>query len=101
MNLGIDLGTSNSVVAGFKDGKVQIFRPDDGGQTLPSVIWVDKRGHRLYGRRAYDKSLISPENAVSGFNTREIDGCIRLEGISISQINNDILIEGYPTKKRQ
>ncbi len=67
MYIGIDLGTSNSVIAGFVDGDVRVFRPADGGEVLPSVIYVDKRGHRLYGRRAYDQGLINPENVASGF----------------------------------
>src|ERR1700743_480657 len=68
MYLGIDLGTSNSVVAGIVDGKVRIFRPADGGEALPSVIYVDKRGgHRIYGRRAYDLGLMSPDNVAAGF----------------------------------
>lgn len=65
--LGIDLGTSNSVVAGLMDGKVRVFRPTDGGETLPSMIFVDKRGHRLYGRRAHDQAFSAPENVAQGF----------------------------------
>ena len=65
--LGIDLGTSNSVVAGLTDGKLRVFRPVDGGETLPSMIYFDKRGHRLFGRRAHDQAFISPENVASGF----------------------------------
>ncbi|MDR3448451.1 MAG: Hsp70 family protein [Alphaproteobacteria bacterium] len=67
MYLGIDLGTSNSVIAGVVDGKVRIFRPADGGEVLPSVIYFDKRGHRLYGRRAHDQALVAPENVAAGF----------------------------------
>ncbi|MDD3029697.1 MAG: Hsp70 family protein [Alphaproteobacteria bacterium] len=67
MYLGIDLGTSNSAIAGIVDGKVRIFRPVDGGEVLPSVIYFDKRGHRLYGHRAHDQALISPENVAAGF----------------------------------
>ncbi|NDE90174.1 MAG: Hsp70 family protein [Alphaproteobacteria bacterium] len=65
--LGIDLGTSNSVIAGLLDSKIRIFRPADGGETLPSMIFVDKRGHRLFGRRAHDQAFIAPENVASGF----------------------------------
>ncbi len=65
--LGIDLGTSNSVVAGLLDSKIRIFRPADGGETLPSMMYVDKRGHRLFGRRAHDQAFISPENVAAGF----------------------------------
>ena len=67
MYLGIDLGTSNSVIAGIEDGKARVFRPADGGEALPSIIYIDKRGHRLYGRRAHDQALISPDNAAAGF----------------------------------
>src|ERR1700733_6761741 len=67
MYLGIDLGASNSVIAGIVDGKVRIFRPADGGEVLPSVIYIDKRGHRLYGRRAYDEALVAPDNVAAGF----------------------------------
>ncbi len=67
MYIGIDLGTSNSVIAGIVDGEARVFRPADGGEVLPSVIYVDKRGHRLYGRRAYDQALIAPDNVAAGF----------------------------------
>src|SRR5271169_4278275 len=67
MYIGIDLGTSNSAIAGIIDGEARVFRPADGGDVLPSVIYVDKRGHRLYGRRAYDQILIAPENVAAGF----------------------------------
>ncbi len=67
MYLGIDLGTSNSVIAGIIDGKARIFRPADGGDVLPSVIFIDKRGHKLYGRRAHDQAQIAPENVAMGF----------------------------------
>jgi len=64
MYLGIDLGTSNSVIAGIVDGQARVFRPADGGEVLPSIIYFDKRGHRLYGRRAHDQALVAPENAL-------------------------------------
>lgn len=67
MYLGIDLGTSNSAIAGIVDGKARVFRPADGGEVLPSIIYFDKRGHRLYGRRAHDQALVSPENVAAGF----------------------------------
>jgi molecular chaperone DnaK len=65
--LGIDLGTSNSVIAGLSDERLRVFRPTDGGETLPSMIYFDKRGHRLFGRRAHDQAFVSPENVIAGF----------------------------------
>ena len=67
MYLGIDLGTSNSAIAGIVDGKARVFRPADGGEVLPSIIYFDKRGHRLYGRRAHDQALVTPDNVAAGF----------------------------------
>jgi molecular chaperone DnaK len=67
MYLGIDLGTTNSAVAGVLDGKVRLFKTADGADVLPSVIYVDKRGHRLYGKRAYEQVALSPENVARGF----------------------------------
>ena len=67
MYIGIDLGTSNSAIAGVENGAAQLFRPTDGGEVLPSAIYIDKRGHRLYGRRAYDQAMMTPENVAAGF----------------------------------
>jgi molecular chaperone DnaK len=67
MYVGIDLGTSNSAIAGIVDGRARVFHPADGGEVLPSMIYFDKRGHRLYGRRAHDQALVTPENVAAGF----------------------------------
>ncbi len=67
MYIGIDLGTSNSVIAGIENGQARVYRPADGGEALPSIIYFDKRGHRLYGRRAHDQALLAPDNVASGF----------------------------------
>ena len=67
MYVGIDLGTSNSAIAGIVDGRARVFHPADGGEVLPSIIYFDKRGHRLYGRRAHDHALVTPENVAAGF----------------------------------
>jgi molecular chaperone DnaK len=67
MYLGIDLGTSNSVISGIQDGKARVFRPADGGEVLPSIIYFDKRGHRLYGRQAHDQAQMAPDSVASGF----------------------------------
>jgi molecular chaperone DnaK len=66
--LGIDLGTSNSAVGGWS-GKddLRIFKTADGTDVLPSVIYVDRRGHRLYGSRAHQQAILSPDNVAQGF----------------------------------
>src|SRR5258707_10431721 len=67
MHLGIDLGTSNSAVAGNINAQIRIFKTTDGSDVLPSVIYIDRRGHRLYGKRAYEQTVLSPDNVAKGF----------------------------------
>ena len=67
MHLGIDLGTSNSAVVGNSNSQLRVFKTSDGSDVLPSVIYIDQRGHRLYGRRAYEQTRLSPDNVAKGF----------------------------------
>ncbi len=67
MYLGIDLGTSNSAVVGHIDGGLRLFKTSDGTDVLPSVIYLDKRGHRFIGKSAYDRLLSAPQNVAHGF----------------------------------
>lgn len=67
MYLGIDLGTSNSAVVGHIDGATRLFKTSDGTDVLPSVIYLDKRGHRFIGKSAYDRLLSAPQNVAQGF----------------------------------
>lgn len=67
MYLGIDLGTSNSAVVGHIDGATRLFKTSDGTDVLPSVIYLDKRGHRFIGKSAYDRLLSAPRNVAQGF----------------------------------
>lgn len=67
MYLGIDLGTSNSAVVGHVDGTLRLFKTADGTDVLPSVIYLDKRGHRFVGKSAYDRLLSAPNNVAHGF----------------------------------
>ncbi len=67
MQVGIDLGTSNSSVAGYRDGRPRLFRTPEGTEVMPSVIHIDRRGNRTVGVRAYDQAILSPENVAQGF----------------------------------
>lgn len=55
MYLGIDLGTSNSAVVGSVGGELRLFKTAEGTDVLPSAIYIDKRGHKFIGKRAYDR----------------------------------------------
>ena len=67
MYLGIDLGTSNSAISGASAGRVRIFKTPEGTDTMPSVIYRDRRGNQTVGVRAFDQSGLAPDNAVEGF----------------------------------
>ena len=67
MQIGIDLGTSNSSVAGYRDGRPRLFRTPEGTDIMPSVIHIDRRGNRTVGVRAYDQAILAPENVAQGF----------------------------------
>ena len=54
MYLGIDLGTSNSAVAGVQSGRARLFKTPEGTDTMPSVIYRDRRGNQTVGLRAFD-----------------------------------------------
>ncbi|WP_057465067.1 Hsp70 family protein [Pseudovibrio sp. POLY-S9] len=67
MYLGLDLGTSNSAVVGKDGGNLKLFKTGDGSDVLPSVIYLDRRGHRFVGKAAQDRILSAPSNIASGF----------------------------------
>jgi molecular chaperone DnaK len=67
MYLGIDLGTSNSAIVGNQDAALRLFKTADQADVLPSVIYIDKRGNKFVGRRAYDQAVLAPENVAQGF----------------------------------
>ena len=67
MQIGIDLGTSNSSIASTRDGRPRLFRTPEGTEVMPSVIYVDRRGNHTVGVRAYDQAILAPENVAQGF----------------------------------
>jgi molecular chaperone DnaK len=67
MYIGIDLGTSNSAIVGYLDGETRLFKTSDGADVLPSVIYLDRRGHRFTGKAAYDRAISAPKNVAMGF----------------------------------
>ncbi len=67
MIVGIDLGTTNSLVAVFEDGKPHIIENRHGERLTPSVVAVDESGEVLIGKVAREYSLIHPERSASVF----------------------------------
>lgn len=62
--IGIDLGTTNSVVAVMEGGDPVVIPTAEGGRLLPSVVAFNKNGERLVGQTAKRQAVINPENTV-------------------------------------
>jgi molecular chaperone DnaK len=62
--VGIDLGTTNSVVAVMDGGEAVIISTAEGGRLAPSVVAFNKNGERLIGQTAKRQATINPENTV-------------------------------------
>ena len=67
MYLGIDLGTSNSAIAGNDEAGLRLYKTAEGTDVLPSAILIDRRGSMMVGKRAYEQAAYSPENVAQGF----------------------------------
>jgi molecular chaperone DnaK len=62
--IGIDLGTTNSVVAVMEGGQPAVIPNQEGGRTTPSVVGFTKNGERLVGNVAKRQAVTNPENTV-------------------------------------
>jgi len=62
--IGIDLGTTNSVVAVMEGGEPTVISSSEGERLFPSVVAVNKNNERLIGRVARNQAVVNPENTV-------------------------------------
>ncbi len=62
--IGIDLGTTNSVVAVMEGGEPIVIPTAEGPRLLPSVVAFNKNGERIVGQPAKRQAVINPENTV-------------------------------------
>src|SRR6187401_1130844 len=62
--IGIDLGTTNSVVAVMEGGEPLVIVNQEGGRTTPSVVGFSKDGERLVGQIAKRQAVTNPENTI-------------------------------------
>jgi molecular chaperone DnaK len=62
--IGIDLGTTNSVVAVMEGGEPKVIANEEGGRTTPSVVGFNKTGERLVGQVAKRQAITNPENTI-------------------------------------
>src|SRR5438552_17508579 len=62
--IGIDLGTTNSVVAVMEGGEPVVIANPEGGRTTPSVVAFTKSGERWVGQAAKRQAVTNPQNTV-------------------------------------
>ena len=62
--VGIDLGTTNSTICSFDGEDLRLHKSPEQNDVTPSAIFIDRRGNKYVGKRAYDSAPFSPDNAA-------------------------------------
>jgi molecular chaperone DnaK len=103
--IGIDLGTTNSVVAVMEGGDPVVIPNAEGGRTTPSVVGFTKDGDRLVGQIAKRQAVTNPQNTVfsikrfMGRNTSEVPGEITRVPYKVTSGANDVATVEVQGKK--
>jgi molecular chaperone DnaK len=90
-SVGIDLGTTNSVVAVMEGGQPMVVSNSEGGRTTPSVVAFTKSGERLVGQLARRQAVLNPENTVYSIK--------RFVGRRFSEVESEKKIVSYKVKE--
>lgn len=70
IDIGIDLGTTNSAVAVLNGVQTEVIKNNDGQETTPSAVWIDRRQRLWVGHTARERSELDPENTCLEFKLR-------------------------------
>ena len=62
--IGIDLGTTNSVVAVVEGGEPKVIINEEGARVTPSIVAFTKEGETLVGGPAKRQAVVNPENTI-------------------------------------
>lgn len=65
--IGIDLGTTNSAICSYDGTNIRVWKSPEQNDVTPSAIYVDKRGNRYYGSKAYNQAPYNPTNSATLF----------------------------------
>jgi molecular chaperone DnaK len=88
--IGIDLGTTNSVVAVMEGGEPKVIANEEGGRTTPSVVGFTKSGERLVGQVAKRQAITNPENTVYSVK--------RFMGRRFNEVSDELKMVPYKVK---
>jgi molecular chaperone DnaK len=96
--IGIDLGTTNSVVAVMEGGEPVVITNAEGARTTPSVVAFTKDGNRLVGQVAKRQSVTNPENTVysikrfMGRHFDEVSEEMKMVPYKVARAGNDVRV---------
>ena len=65
--VGIDLGTTNSAICSYDGSETRIWKSREQNDVTPSAIYIDRRGNKYVGQRAYNAAPQSPDNSATLF----------------------------------
>ena len=88
--IGIDLGTTNSVVAVMEGGEPKVIANEEGGRTTPSVVGFTKSGERLVGQVAKRQAITNPENTIYSVK--------RFMGRRFNEVSDELKMVPYKVK---
>ncbi len=88
--VGIDLGTTNSVVAVMEGGEPVVIATAEGTRTLPSVVGFKSNGERLVGVTAKRQAVVNPENTVASVK--------RFMGHTVNEVSGELSRIPYKVK---
>ncbi|HEV2022662.1 MAG TPA: Hsp70 family protein, partial [Terriglobales bacterium] len=89
--IGIDLGTTNSVVAVMEGGEPKVIANEEGGRTTPSVVGFTKTGERLVGQVAKRQAITNPENTIYSIK--------RFMGRRYDEVNEEMKMVPFKVKQ--
>src|SRR5213079_2957054 len=90
--IGIDLGTTNSVVAVMEGGEPEVIENEEGGRTTPSVVAFTKNGERLVGQVAKRQAITNPENTIYSIK--------RFVGRRYEEVNDEMKMVPYQVTRQ-
>ena len=91
--IGIDLGTTNSVVAIMEGGESKVLANAEGSRTTPSVVGFTKSGERLVGQVAKRQSVTNPKNTVFSIK--------RFMGRRFDEVNDEMKMVPYKVERAE
>ena len=97
--IGVDLGTTNSVVAVMEGGKPEVITNSEGNRTTPSVVAYTKKGDLLVGQIAKRQAVVNPENTFYsikrfiGRKTNEVTEELRQVSYKVLQTEDIIKLD--------